>query len=312
MERVTRVPSAIAAADAKERQFWVDRIRAVAEFHSDQAEHHPTGSASIILRRLTADREVKIREEQAGFCPGRGCVDYIFTLRQILEQRHIYRRQTIVVFLDYKGAFDSGDQSTLLEPLKRRAQIRVYGVRQGRPLSPFLFNFVMDEIMEDCLRHSQDAGVDLLPGERLTYLDYADDKVLLFDNFQLAQIAYLPDPQDKEPRLSVLSPGSTGSPLQSPCSGASVTRSQARNTKEHLDTMLEYGQGQHWVDGGQHEQPDEPSRNEIGQTDEEWQAKNPPIEGTGHARKPVRSAHDGGCCGLELRLINERARVACD
>ncbi|KAA3673825.1 uncharacterized protein DEA37_0007331 [Paragonimus westermani] len=63
-------------------------------------------------------------------------------------------------------------------------------------------------------------------------------------------------------------------------------------TEEHLDTMLEYGQGQHWVDGGQHEQPDEPSRNEIGQTDEEWQAKNPPIEGTGHARKPVRSAHD--------------------
>ncbi|KAA3677987.1 uncharacterized protein DEA37_0011504 [Paragonimus westermani] len=51
--------------------------------------------------------------------------------------------------------------------------------------------------------------------------------------------------------------------------------------------MLEYGQGQHWVDGGQHEQPDEPSRNGIGQTDEEWQAKNPPIEGTGHARKPV-------------------------
>ncbi|KAA3678886.1 uncharacterized protein DEA37_0007011 [Paragonimus westermani] len=41
--------------------------------------------------------------------------------------------------------------------------------------------------MEDCLRHSQDAGVDLLPGERLTDLDYADDKVLLFDNFQSAQ-----------------------------------------------------------------------------------------------------------------------------
>ncbi|KAA3675078.1 transformation/transcription domain-associated protein [Paragonimus westermani] len=44
-----------------------------------------------------------------------------------------------------------------------------------------------DEIMEDCLRHSQDAGVDLLPGERLTDLDYADDKVLLFDDFQTAQ-----------------------------------------------------------------------------------------------------------------------------
>ncbi|KAA3673479.1 adenosine deaminase [Paragonimus westermani] len=41
--------------------------------------------------------------------------------------------------------------------------------------------------MVDCLRHSEDAGVDLLPGERLTDLDYADDKVLLFDNFQSAQ-----------------------------------------------------------------------------------------------------------------------------
>ncbi|KAA3676186.1 uncharacterized protein DEA37_0015111 [Paragonimus westermani] len=47
--------------------------------------------------------------------------------------------------------------------------------------------FKKDEIMEDCLRHSQDAGVDLLPGGRLTDLDYTDDKVLLFDNFQTAQ-----------------------------------------------------------------------------------------------------------------------------
>ncbi|KAA3679838.1 protocadherin Fat 1/2/3 [Paragonimus westermani] len=39
-----------------------------------------------------------------------------------------------------------------------------------------------------CLRHSQNSGVDLLPGERLTVLDYADDKVLLFDDFQSAQV----------------------------------------------------------------------------------------------------------------------------
>ncbi|KAA3678584.1 uncharacterized protein DEA37_0009952 [Paragonimus westermani] len=41
---------------------------------------------------------------------------------------------------------------------------------------------VSELIMEDCLRHSQDAGVDVLPGE------YADDKVLVFDNFQSAQV----------------------------------------------------------------------------------------------------------------------------
>ncbi|CAL8068706.1 unnamed protein product [Calicophoron daubneyi] len=29
------------AADAKERQYWVNRLRAVAEYHSERAEHHP-------------------------------------------------------------------------------------------------------------------------------------------------------------------------------------------------------------------------------------------------------------------------------
>ncbi|XP_005853141.1 PREDICTED: uncharacterized protein LOC102257229, partial [Myotis brandtii] len=36
--------------------------------------------ASIILRRLSRAREQNIREEQAGFRPGRGCSDHIFTL----------------------------------------------------------------------------------------------------------------------------------------------------------------------------------------------------------------------------------------
>ena len=55
--------------------------------------------ASLILRRLIATREASIREEQARFRPGRGCIDHIFTLCQILEQRHAYRRPTILVFL---------------------------------------------------------------------------------------------------------------------------------------------------------------------------------------------------------------------
>ena len=67
----------------------------------------------IILRRLTGAREKQIRENQAGFRPGRGCIDHIFTLRQILEHRHSFNRSTIVVFLDLKAAFDSVDRGTL-------------------------------------------------------------------------------------------------------------------------------------------------------------------------------------------------------
>ncbi|KAA3675640.1 AH receptor-interacting protein [Paragonimus westermani] len=66
------------------------------------------------------------------------------------------------------GAFDSVDRSTLLG----RLDAGVY-----RP----------NEIVKDCLRCSQDADVDIRPEEGLVDLDYADDKVLLFDNFQAAQ-----------------------------------------------------------------------------------------------------------------------------
>jgi len=173
--------------------------------------------ASLILHRLSAVRESSIREQQAGFRPGRGCIDHIFTLRQVLEQRHEYRRPTILVFLDFKGAFDSVDRSVLLNtlvqqgmPLKfvniirslysqTRGCVRVYGelsksfpsgsgVRQGCPLSPFLFNFVVDAVMKRTLEDLQNPGVQIMAGENLVDLDYADDIVLLFEKEEEAQV----------------------------------------------------------------------------------------------------------------------------
>ncbi|CAI2738759.1 unnamed protein product, partial [Dicrocoelium dendriticum] len=143
-------------------------------------------------------------------------MDQVFSLRQVLKQRHAYRRPTIPVFLDFKNAFDSVDRSVLFEILARKGvptkyvnilrapysnttgHVRVYGglsdsfpstngVRQGCSFSPFLFNFVLDSIMECSLAESHHAGVEMLPGERLVDLDYADDIVLLFDNVGAAQ-----------------------------------------------------------------------------------------------------------------------------
>ncbi|VDP64763.1 unnamed protein product, partial [Schistosoma curassoni] len=67
----------------------------------------------IIIGRLTKTRELQTRENQAGFRPGRGCIDHTFTIRQVQEHRHTYRRPTMVVFLDLKAAFDSVDRETL-------------------------------------------------------------------------------------------------------------------------------------------------------------------------------------------------------
>ncbi|TNN07625.1 Retrovirus-related Pol polyprotein from type-2 retrotransposable element R2DM, partial [Schistosoma japonicum] len=163
--------------------------------------------ASIILRRLTIAREEQTRENQAGFRPGRGYIDHIFTLRQVLGHRHTFRRPTIIVFLDLKAAFDSVDREVLWQCLplkgvpkkyinliqalysKTTGRVRAYGelsskfltssgVRQGCPPSPFLFNFVIDMLLDITMSSSDFLGVDLLPGAPLTDLEYADDIVL--------------------------------------------------------------------------------------------------------------------------------------
>ena len=76
--------------------------------------------ASLLLKRLSVAQDSRIREEQAGFRQGRGCIDHIFTLRQILEFRHAYHQPTIAVFLDFTGAFDSVDRAALFRTLLNR------------------------------------------------------------------------------------------------------------------------------------------------------------------------------------------------
>ncbi|KAH9587822.1 ATP-binding cassette sub- A member 3 [Schistosoma haematobium] len=174
--------------------------------------------ASVILHRLLKTRKRLTREEQAGFRSGRGCIDHNFTLRQMLEHLHTYQRPTIVVFLDIRAAFDSLDRTVLWDCLLKKGvhekfinilkalytntlgRMRAYnhlsplfhsssGVRQGCPISPFLFNFAIDDILETALMDVSNGGVDLLPGERLLDLEYADDIVLPRDNAQAMQSA---------------------------------------------------------------------------------------------------------------------------
>ena len=169
----------------------------------------------ILLRRLSATRETSCREEQAEFRSGRGCTDQIFVLRQILEIGHCYNRPLILVFLDIRAAFDTVHRESLWQCLKHNGiperfldllrslyehtngRVRVYneysasfpitnGVRQGCPMSPFLFNFVVDDVLSRAFA-SGEAGIDFLPGTRIRDLDYADDIVIFGDNPRILQ-----------------------------------------------------------------------------------------------------------------------------
>ncbi|VDO95660.1 unnamed protein product [Schistosoma margrebowiei] len=111
----------------------------------------------------------------------------------------------MVVFLDIKAAFDSVDREVLWQCLSLKGvpkkyinliqalysnttdRVRVYGelsseliissgVRQGCPLSSFLFNFVVNVLLEITLSSSKFPGVELLPGGSLVDLEYADNK----------------------------------------------------------------------------------------------------------------------------------------
>ena len=170
--------------------------------------------ANIILHKFLAWRDQLTREEQAGFRPGRGTAEQIFTLRQVLDVRHRYQRETYAVFVDFAAAFDSVHRDSLwkimaqsgapaklirlLKALYNRSSscVRVFGgnsqffdinsgVRQGCVISPTLFNFAIDYVMAKACRTA--AGIQVGRNLWLKDLDYADDLVIFADSVADAQ-----------------------------------------------------------------------------------------------------------------------------
>ena len=163
---------------------------------------------AVILDRIRGAVDNSLRENQGGFRPGRGTVDQIFALRQIIEQRQEFRQPLVVAFVDFKAAFDSIDRKRMYEILlffgmpdkivqliedmycDSNCVVRidgkctssfpvVTGVKQGALLSPILFNIVLDMILGEAMQGCE--GV-LVENTRITDLDYADDIALLADN----------------------------------------------------------------------------------------------------------------------------------
>lgn len=165
--------------------------------------------ASIIHSRIVDLIETQLRDEQAGFRRGRGCIDNSNTLRQIVEQSVEWNSKLYIAFIDFKRAFDTISRPAIWNALRAKgipdkivkliiamydgAETHVLhngqlsatistttGVKQGCPLSPLLFITVLDDVMRKTCR--QPRGIRWGIINRLESLEYADDLALLTHN----------------------------------------------------------------------------------------------------------------------------------
>ena len=153
----------------------------------------------------------QLRQEQAGFRKGRGCIDQIFTMRNIIEQCTEWQRQLYINYVDFEKAFDSIHRECLCRILRaygipqivlvinsfyNNFKCRVGNsessfdvktdVRQGCPMSALLFNLAIDWVMRQTTS-DRVRGIRWFLLSTLEDLDFADDLALLSHTHQHMQ-----------------------------------------------------------------------------------------------------------------------------
>jgi hypothetical protein len=144
----------------------------------------------VLIERIRRETESVIGEEQCGFRSGRGCVDQVFAVRQVVEKYLEKGKDVFWAFMDLEKAYDRIDREALWKVLRlygvggrllnavksfyrnSRACVRVgngesewfavnVGLRQGCVMSPWLFNMYMDGVVREVNVRGMDRGLKL-------------------------------------------------------------------------------------------------------------------------------------------------------
>ena len=166
--------------------------------------------ASMVQHRMAVAYDDRIRSNQYGFRKNRGTENPLFILRRLQD----YSSRTGIpfhcLFIDWKQAFDKVDHAAMLTATTRLGVHEQYvsiikdsytnptfhtvglngeksqatphtGIRQGCPLSPYLFIIVLSVILEDVDGRLRTHGVltnTWSVGKPVYDLEYADDTLL--------------------------------------------------------------------------------------------------------------------------------------
>ena len=162
------------------------------------------------MDRMKGHLDKLLHENQAGFRPGRSCLDQAAVLRIIIEQVAEWNSTVYFNFIDFLKAFDSLSREAIWKllahygvPEKIISMIKcIYrdfkckvihkgklssefsvetGVRQGCLLSPLIFILSIDWIMKHA--ETRNSGLQWTLTSQLHDLDFADDVVLIASTF---------------------------------------------------------------------------------------------------------------------------------
>lgn len=162
--------------------------------------------AKVLAKRLSSVLPSLVHPNQTGFIPTRFIGDNIRNTQAIIDFTTQTGRSGLVVSLDFRAAFDSLDHQFLMQALNTyrlgdffsswiatlyaSAESCVLnggqssgwfpfqrGIRQGCPISPFLFALAVEKMADEIRRKENIVGLDLL-NTHTKILQFADDSTL--------------------------------------------------------------------------------------------------------------------------------------
>ena len=169
----------------------------------------------VLTNRLSVVAQKIIRPSQTAFIPGRHILEGVVILHETIHEMHKKKKNGVILKLDFEKAYDKVKWPFLQQVLRMKGfsttwcawinqvitkgsvAIKVNddvghyfqtrkGVRQGDPLSPILFNIVVDMLailIERAKENQQFKGVvPHLIDDGLSILQYADDTILFMEH----------------------------------------------------------------------------------------------------------------------------------